>query len=78
MARPFAAPPDIPADRKAALIGAFDATMKDADFLAEAQKLNFDVRPVTAKTIDALLAEVYQTPKDVIARATKAISSEGQ
>jgi tripartite-type tricarboxylate transporter receptor subunit TctC len=78
MARPFAAPPNIPADRKAALIGAFDATMKDADFLAEAQKLNFDVRPVTAKTIDALLAEVYQTPKDVIARATKAISSEGQ
>jgi tripartite-type tricarboxylate transporter receptor subunit TctC len=78
MARPFAAPPDIPADRKAALIAAFDATMKDADFLAEAQKLNFDVRPVTAAAIDAMLAEVYQTPKDVIARAAKAISSEGQ
>jgi tripartite-type tricarboxylate transporter receptor subunit TctC len=78
MARPFAAPPDIPADRKAALISAFAATMKDADFLAEAQKLSFDVRPVNATTIDAMLAEVYQTPKDVIARATKAISSEGQ
>ena len=78
MARPFAAPPDIPADRKAALIAAFDATMKDADFLAEAQKLSFDVRPVNATAIDAMLAEVYQTPKDVVARATKAISSEGQ
>jgi tripartite-type tricarboxylate transporter receptor subunit TctC len=78
MARPFAAPPDIPADRKVALIAAFDATMKDADFLAEAQKLSFDVRPVSATAIDAMLAEVYQTPKDVIARATKAISSEGQ
>jgi tripartite-type tricarboxylate transporter receptor subunit TctC len=78
MARPFAAPPDIPADRKAALLSGFDATMKDADFLAEAQKLNFDVRPVSAAAIDAMLAEVYQTPKDVIARATKAISSEGQ
>ena len=78
MARPFAAPPGLPADRKAALLSAFDATMKDADFLAEAQKLNFDVRPVSATTIDAMLAEVYQTPKDVIARATKAISSEGQ
>jgi len=78
MARPFAAPPGLPADRKAALISAFDATMTDADFLAEAQKLNFDVRPVNATTIDAMLAEVYQTPKDVIARATKAISSEGQ
>ena len=78
MARPFAAPPDIPADRKAALLAAFDATVKDADFLAEAQKLSFDVRPVSATAIDAMLAEVYQTPKDVIARATKAISSEGQ
>jgi tripartite-type tricarboxylate transporter receptor subunit TctC len=78
MARPFAAPPDIPTDRKAALLSAFDATMKDADFLAEAQKLNFDVRPVSAAAIDVMLAEVYQTPRDVIARATKAISSEGQ
>jgi tripartite-type tricarboxylate transporter receptor subunit TctC len=78
MARPFAAPPDIPAERKVALIGAFDATMKDDDFLAEAKKLSFDVRPVDAATIDKMLAEVYQTPKDVIARATKAISSEGQ
>ena len=76
MARPFAAPPDIPADRKAALIAAFDATMKDADFLAEAQKLDFDVRPVTAATIDALLAEVYATPKDVLDKAAKAITSE--
>jgi tripartite-type tricarboxylate transporter receptor subunit TctC len=76
MARPFAAPPDIPADRKAALIAAFDATMKDADFLAEAQKLDFDVRPVNAATIDALLAEVYATPNDVLDKAAKAISSE--
>ena len=66
------------AERKAALIGAFDATMKDDDFLAEAKKLSFDIRPVDAATIDKMLAEVYQTPKDVIARATKAISSEGQ
>jgi tripartite-type tricarboxylate transporter receptor subunit TctC len=76
MARPFAAPPDIPADRKATLIAAFDDTMKDADFLAEAQKLNFEVRPVQAATIDALLAEVYATPKDVLDKAAKAISSD--
>ena len=78
MARPFAAPPDIPADRKAALTAAFDATMRDADFLAEAQKLNFEIHPVSAATIDGLLAEVYATPKDVLARAAKAISSAGQ
>ena len=78
MARPFAAPPGVPEDRKKALIAAFDATMTDADFLAEAQKLNFDVRPVTAATIDALLAEVYATPKDVLDKAAKAISSVNQ
>ena len=78
MARPFAAPPGIPEDRKQALIAAFDATMTDADFLGEAQKLNFDVHPVGAATIDALLAEIYATPKDVIAKAAKAISSVNQ
>jgi tripartite-type tricarboxylate transporter receptor subunit TctC len=78
MARPFVAPPDIPADRKSALIAAFDATMRDADFLAEAQKLNFEIHPVSAPTIDGLLAEVYATPKDILARAAKAISSASQ
>jgi tripartite-type tricarboxylate transporter receptor subunit TctC len=78
MARPFVAPPEIPEDRKAALIAAFDATMTDADFLAEAQKLSFEVHPVSAAAIDALLAEVYTTPKDVLGRATKAISSANQ
>jgi tripartite-type tricarboxylate transporter receptor subunit TctC len=76
MARPFAAPPDIPADRKAALLAGFDATMSDLDFLAEARKQNFDVRPVPAAKIDAILAEIYATPKDVIDKAAKAIASE--
>src|SRR5262245_35131469 len=74
MARPFAAPPGIPADRKAALIAAFERTIKDPDFLAEAEKLNFEVNPVSADKLDALLAEAYATPKDVIAKAAKAMS----
>ena len=73
MARPFAAPPGIPADRKAALIAAFDRTMQDAEFLAEAKRLNFDVNPVPAARLDALLTEAYATPKDVIAKAAKAL-----
>jgi tripartite-type tricarboxylate transporter receptor subunit TctC len=74
MARPFAAPPSIPADRKAALIAAFERTTKDPDFLAEAEKLNFEVNPVSADKLDALLAGAYATPKDVIAQAAKAMS----
>jgi tripartite-type tricarboxylate transporter receptor subunit TctC len=74
MARPFAAPPDIPADRKAALIDAFDATMTDPEFLADAAKQSFDVRPVKSSAIDALLSQVYAIPKDVLAEASAAIS----
>jgi hypothetical protein len=74
MARPFAAPPGIPADRKAALVKAFDLTMKDPEYLADAKKLNIDVNPVTAKALDELLAELYATPKDVVKKASEAIT----
>ncbi len=76
MARPFVAPPDIPADRKAALTAAFDATMSDPDFLAEARRLSLDVRPVTGAAIEKILAEVYATPKDVLTKTIKAIANE--
>jgi tripartite-type tricarboxylate transporter receptor subunit TctC len=74
MARPFAAPPGIPDDRKAALIAAFEKTMRDPEFLAEAQKLAIDVNPVSATAIDGMLAELYATPKDVLDKAAQAMS----
>jgi tripartite-type tricarboxylate transporter receptor subunit TctC len=74
MARPFAAPPGIPADRKAALVAAFDATMKDPEFLADAKKLSIDVNPVSGKALDDLLTELYATPKDVVKKAGEAIT----
>jgi len=76
MARPFAAPPGLPADRRAALLAAFDQTMKDRAFLAEAKTQDLDIDPVSAKDIDALLAEVYATPKDITDKAARATTSE--
>ena len=76
MARPFAAPPGLPADRKAALITAFEQTMKDRAFLAEAKTQVLDVDPVSAREIDALLAEVYATPKSVTDKAARATTAE--
>ncbi len=73
-ARPFAAPPDIPADRKAALIAAFDATMKDPEFLAETRQRQLEVEPVPARSLTAMITELYATPKDVLAKAAAAIS----
>ena len=71
--RPFFSSPDIPADRKAALRAAFDETMKDPEFLAEAAKADMEISPVSGATIDAFLAELYKTPKDVVAKAAAAI-----
>lgn len=72
MARPFAAPPGIPADRKAALLAAFEKMLKDPEFLAEIKKLNVDLNPISASTIDEMLKELYATPKNVLERAALA------
>lgn len=74
MARPFAAPPGIPPDRKDILRRAFDETMSDPEFRAETQRLQLDIDPVPGPAIDAMLKEIYATPKDVAARAAKAMS----
>lgn len=69
MARPFAGPPGIPATRKAILRTAFNQTMRDPAFLADARKLQLDIAPVSGDEIDGVIASLYATPKDVIARA---------
>jgi len=71
MARPFVAPPGVPPERLAALRSAFDATMRDPEFLADANRQGLDVRPVTGAAADALIAEVYATAPDVVRRAAE-------
>jgi len=73
MARPFLAPPGIPASRRDALRRAFDETMQDPQFLADAKKIDLNVHPMGGAAIDGLLRDIYATPNEVIARATKAI-----
>jgi tripartite-type tricarboxylate transporter receptor subunit TctC len=69
MGRPLAAPPGVPADRVAALRAAFAATMRDPDFLAEADKVQLEIDPLTAQQIEQLLGVAYGTPKPIIQRA---------
>jgi tripartite-type tricarboxylate transporter receptor subunit TctC len=68
MGRPFVVAPGVPADRVAALRAAFDATMKDETFLAEAKQQKMEIDPVSGMDINALLERVYTTPPAVIAR----------
>jgi tripartite-type tricarboxylate transporter receptor subunit TctC len=73
LGRPFFTSPGVPADRKAALRAAFDATMKDPDFVAEITRVKLEVNPASGAEIDRLLAEVYAMPKDVLEKARQAV-----
>jgi len=73
LGRPFFTSPGVPPERKAALRAAFDATMKDPDFIAETKKVKLEVDPASGAEIDRLLAKIYATPKDVIEKAKQAI-----
>jgi tripartite-type tricarboxylate transporter receptor subunit TctC len=66
MGRPVVAPPDVPADRVAALRQAFEATMKDDEFRTEAGRSGIEISPIDAKAVEQVLADIYATPKSVI------------
>ncbi len=68
LGRPFATNA-APADRVAVLRAAFAATMKDPEFLAEAQQLGFEVDPVLGEKMQKIVEKVLATPKDVAAKA---------
>ncbi len=67
MGRPFVAPPDVPADRLKLLREGFMKAMADKDLLAEAQKMNLEIIPMSGEDIQALLERLYKTPPEVIA-----------
>jgi tripartite-type tricarboxylate transporter receptor subunit TctC len=69
IARPFTAPPGVPPERVKILRDAFDATMKDPDFVKEATRLALEVRPVNGADVDKLIREIYASPPDVVRRA---------
>jgi tripartite-type tricarboxylate transporter receptor subunit TctC len=72
--RPFFLPPGVPADRVAALRKAFEDTMHDPAYRAEAKKLKIDVDPSTGEELAALIEQVSHTPADVVARVRKALA----
>jgi tripartite-type tricarboxylate transporter receptor subunit TctC len=67
--RPFLAPPDVPADRLAALQAGFEAMLKDKAYLADAEKAKQFVDPLTAAEVEALIGRAYAAPKDIVTRA---------
>jgi hypothetical protein len=71
--RPFVAPPELPSDRLAMLRAAFDATMKDPDFIAETRASKLDLEPEDGAHLAALIAKIYATPKPIVDKVTALI-----
>jgi tripartite-type tricarboxylate transporter receptor subunit TctC len=67
--RPYIAPKGVPADRLAALRAAFDATMKDPEFLADSEKQHLAVTPMTGAEVEIFVKDLYRTPPDIAAAA---------
>lgn len=77
LGRPYLTTPDVPADRVAALRRAFMATLADAGFLAEAKKLNFDLRPADGAAVTKIVADVIASPPDIIAKTKDVMGDMG-
>lgn len=75
LGRVYASPPDVPAERIAALRKAFMATMKDKDFLADAEKTGIDIIPMDGEVVAEMWAEFASTPPEIVARA-KAVTTQ--
>jgi len=64
--------PGVPADRVTALRRAFDATMKDPEFLADAAKLKLGINPITGEELQKLVGEVSGLSPDMVAKVRTA------
>jgi tripartite-type tricarboxylate transporter receptor subunit TctC len=71
--RPFFLPPNVPAARVEALRRAFDATMKDPAYLAEAEKLKVELEPLTGEQVATFVEQAARTPPDVVTRVRTAM-----
>jgi tripartite-type tricarboxylate transporter receptor subunit TctC len=67
--RPFVAPPDLPPERAAALRDGLLATFKDADFLADAERIQLIInKPTSGEAMQEQIAHVYEMPQRIVDR----------
>ena len=72
--RPYAAPPEVPADRLAALRKAFAETAADPEFVAEIKARGGSVELLTGEELEALIAKLYRSPSEVIGAVKEALA----
>ena len=74
LGRALAAPPETPPDRLAVLRKATLETLKDAEFLADAGKLNVDIEPMDAEATARMVDKLFSTPPAVVDRLRAALA----
>jgi tripartite-type tricarboxylate transporter receptor subunit TctC len=72
--RSFIAPPGTAPAQLAILRKAFDATMKDPQFLADADKLRIDVAPLSGERVQEVVRNLYASSPEVVDLARAAIN----
>jgi tripartite-type tricarboxylate transporter receptor subunit TctC len=77
MGRPFMMPPDTPKEMVAVIRRAFDSTLKDPGFLADAEKTLLEVDPLTGEAMEQMLKRAYAMPKALVQKAAE-FSGGGQ
>ena len=75
LGRPMMATPGVSADRVKILRDAFNATMKDSEFLTDIDKRQFDLDPVPGEELEKIVKDVMSQPPDVIARMKKLLGN---
>lgn len=75
--RPFVAPPEVPADRLKALQDGFAQTLADREFLAEAEKIDLEVRYVSPEAVMKALDAAFNAPEAVKANAMAKLKEAG-
>ena len=73
LGRSFVAPPGVPAQRVAMLRAAFSSAMQDPELIAEAERVQLDLRPQTGEQVQAFVQRVYAAPREIADRARKAV-----
>ena len=71
--RPYVVAPEVPQDRVTALRRGFMATLRDPDLVAEAKQMQLDIMPVAGEDLQAMIARLYATPKDILDQARQAM-----
>ncbi len=77
MARPVVLPPDVPAERVAAIQSAFEATMKDPAYLEEARRIRLDVNWLGSRDITAQVRQIQETPQAIVDRLRQLLARAG-